>query len=86
MLVIVSQISYYEQGPFGHLTSASAVIGRFNMVSVGKIFGESNRISSQRHAIVTTHFFHFKWLIAKTVNFRISFQIATDDHPCHPMI
>ena len=75
-----------EQEPYGPLTSASALIDRFNMASVGKIFWESNRISSQRHAIVTTHFFHFKWLIAKLLNFRILFEIASDDHPCYPMI
>ena len=76
----------------GHLTSASALIDRYNMEiwclleRLGKSNMKENRIFSQRYVIVTTHFFHFKWLIAKFLNFRISFQIVRDDDPCHPMI
>ena len=81
--------SYDYQEPYGHLTSASALIDILNMASVGKIRGsimKENMISSQRYAIVTTHFFHFKWHLTKSLNFRISFQIVSDDHPCNLMI
>ena len=47
---------------------------------------KENRIFSQRYAIVTTNFFHLKWLVAKFQNFRISFQVVSDGHPCHLMI
>ena len=73
-----------EQEPYGHLTSANATIDRFSMGYVGKFLRDSNRISSQRYAIVTTYFFHFK--LQKFLNLRISFQIARGDHPCHPVI
>ena len=36
-----------KQEPYGHLTSVSALIDRCDITSVGNIFGESNRISSQ---------------------------------------
>ena len=49
-----------KQEPYGHLTSASAIIERFSMAHVGKLLRESNRISLQIYAIVTTCFFHFK--------------------------
>ena len=86
MMSKASTSSCFTYSQYGHLTSASAIIDRFNMASVGKIFKRKNRISSQRYAIVTTHFFHFKWLIAKFINLKISLQIASDDHPRHPMI
>ena len=73
-----------KQEPYGHLTSASAIIERFSMAYVGKLLRESNRISSQLYAIVTTCFFHFKW--KKFLNLRISFQIVRGGHPRNPMI
>ena len=66
-----------EQGPYWHLTSA--IIDRFSIAYVGKFLREINRISSQRYAIVTTYFFHFKW--QTFLNLRISFQIARGYHP-----
>ena len=44
---------------------------------------KENRSFSQRYAIATTHLKSFRWLIARLLNYRISFQMMSCDQTCH---